>query len=104
MDRYAWLSPPRAALLTLPLPLIADPTGVLDTVTFSQHCGGHFSSNGTEIAFIYADTLESSTEGAKGFLCPWPSICIVSGLRPPRRAPADALADCRRPRIPTTGP
>lgn len=54
-----------------------DPAGVLDSVTFgSQHCGGYINATGDALGFLYS-TGSAASESSKGFLCPYPSICIV---------------------------
>ena len=45
-------------------------------------CGGFIDSvTGVPTAYINRQTGLPSPEGAKGFICPSPSICLVSRMR-----------------------
>lgn len=65
----------------LTLVILTDPAGIIPSVNFpNQHCGGYVNvTTGLAEGYIAASGIWAG-ENAKGFICPSPSICIVSAL------------------------
>ncbi|KAK4699887.1 hypothetical protein P7C70_g6370, partial [Phenoliferia sp. Uapishka_3] len=56
-----------------------DTTGQYGNVTTSQICGGFIDSlTGKALGYIQKSNGQPSSEGAKGFVCPPPSVCVRS--------------------------